>query len=72
MHAPQNGSQAIGRAADEKFSFTVAKVGEDGARSQAVNAAEYFDIEEPALEKWDFSWYEGQWYSKTHDQKTFC
>ena len=60
VHAPQNGSQAVGRRADENFKFTISKVGEDGAKSQAVDAAEYLGAEEPELEKWDFSWYEGK------------
>ncbi|KAF4543077.1 Alkaline phosphatase [Lasiodiplodia theobromae] len=58
VHAPLNGSQAIGRPADENFKFTIAKVDENGAKSEAVDAAEYFGSEEPELEKWDFSWYE--------------
>lgn len=60
VHAPQNGSQASGRSPDENFSFTIAKVGDDGVRSKAVNAAQYFESEEPELEKWSFSWYEGK------------
>ncbi|OJD35715.1 alkaline phosphatase [Diplodia corticola] len=58
VHAPLNGSQAIGRRADENFKFTIAKVDEGGALSEAVSATDYFGTEEPELEKWDFSWYE--------------
>lgn len=53
VHAPVNGSEANGGIPDEKFTFTVAKPG--GA---AIPAASFFNIEEPALERWNFSWYE--------------
>ena len=36
---------------DEDFSLTIAKRGEEG-----VLAAEFFDVEEPALESWNFTW----------------
>jgi hypothetical protein len=54
VHAPQNGSEAIGLPPDESFTFTIAKGDEEG-----VAAAEYFQIDEPKLENWTFSWYEG-------------
>ena len=53
VHAPVNGSEANGGVPDEKFTFTIAK---DGAAAQP--AASFFKIAEPAIEKWDFSWYE--------------
>jgi hypothetical protein len=37
---------------DEGFSLTIAKRGEEG-----VPAAEFFDVEEPELESWNFTWY---------------
>jgi hypothetical protein len=37
---------------DEDFSLTIAKRGEEG-----VPVAEFFDVEEPALESWNFTWY---------------
>jgi hypothetical protein len=43
--------QKIGKP-DEDFSLTIAKRGEEG-----VPAAKFFDVEEPALESWNFTWY---------------
>lgn len=56
VHQPMNGSERIGLPLDERFTFTVAK---KGAASKA--ATEYFKIEEPKLEKWNFTFYEGEW-----------
>lgn len=54
VHAPVNGSEAAhdGKP-DEKFTVTIAKEGE-----KPQNFIEAFDIKEPKLEKWTFSWYE--------------
>lgn len=54
VHAPVNGSEAAhdGKP-DEKFKVTIAK---DGKKPR--DFAEAFGVEEPELEKWDFSWYE--------------
>lgn len=52
-----NGSEA-GRtpsSPDENFTFTIAKAGGD-----PQPAAEYFDLEEPEIERWNFTWYEGK------------
>ena len=52
-----NGSEA-GKAPsspDENFTFTVAKAGES---PQPVT--EYFDLKEPEIERWNFTWYEGK------------
>lgn len=54
MHSPVNGSEARKGEPDPNFKFTVAKKGE-----KPVEVTEYFGIEEPGLERWDFSWYEG-------------
>ena len=43
--------QSIGQP-DEGFSLTIAKRGEEG-----VPVAEFFDVEEPELESWNFTWY---------------
>lgn len=51
VHAPLNGTEATDGKPDENFTFTIGKVGED-----AVAATEFFGIEEPELETWDFSW----------------
>ncbi|KAI0513242.1 alkaline phosphatase [Xylaria bambusicola] len=54
VHAPVNGSEAYNDGKpDEKFSVTITK---EGGKAQDI--AKFFDIEEPELEKWDFSWYE--------------
>jgi hypothetical protein len=55
VHQPLNGSEAIGLPLDERFTFTVAKKG--GA---AKSVTEYFKLQEPKLEKWNFTWYEGK------------
>lgn len=54
VHQPVNGSEAIGLPLDEKFTFTV---GKKGAAAKPVT--EYFKLEEPKLEKWNFTWFEG-------------
>ncbi|KAH8815988.1 putative alkaline phosphatase H [Xylogone sp. PMI_703] len=53
VHAPVNGSEANGGVPDENFSFTIARSGE-----AAVSAASFFNVQEPALERWNFTWYE--------------
>ncbi|RMZ72108.1 alkaline phosphatase [Pyrenophora seminiperda CCB06] len=53
VHQPKNGSEFIGLPLDEKFTFTVGKKGEE-----AQSVTEYFKLEEPKLEKWNFTWYE--------------
>ena len=58
-----NGSEA-GKAPsspDEDFSFTIAKAGQG---TQA--ATEYFEIEEPEIERWNFTWYEGKLAKSQH------
>ena len=50
IHAPVNGSEATNGIPDENFSFTVGKVGEVGQP-----AAQFFGVDEPALETWDFT-----------------
>ncbi|RYP77359.1 hypothetical protein DL771_001154 [Monosporascus sp. 5C6A] len=54
VHAPVNGSEAFNDGVpDEEFSVTIKKEG-----GEAKSITEFFDISEPELEKWDFSWYE--------------
>jgi hypothetical protein len=53
VHQPRNGSEFIGLPLDEQFTFTLGKKGEE---SQPVT--EFFNLEEPKLEKWNFTWYE--------------
>lgn len=54
VHAPVNGSEATGNPnPDTNFTFTISR---DGGRAQP--AASYFKLAEPALERWNFTWYE--------------
>jgi hypothetical protein len=55
VHQPKNGSEYIGLPLDERFTFTVAKKG-----AAAKSATEYFKIEEPKLEKWNFTYWQGE------------
>lgn len=43
---------------DPNFTFTITKKGKKGGKP--VPVTEYFGLEEPPLEKWDFTWYEGR------------
>lgn len=54
VHAPVNGSEAAhdGKP-DKKFTVTIAK-GDD----EPQDFAEAFELDEPKLETWQFSWYE--------------
>ncbi|POR37684.1 Alkaline phosphatase H [Tolypocladium paradoxum] len=54
VHAPVNGSEAAyGGKPDEKFKVTIAK-----GNDKPQDFAKAFDIKEPALEKWQFQWFE--------------
>ncbi|PVI06567.1 alkaline phosphatase-like protein [Periconia macrospinosa] len=53
VHAPKNGTEAIGLPPDEKFTFTLAK-GDEAPKP----VTEYFAIQDSKLENWTFSWYE--------------
>lgn len=54
VHAPKNGSEAFNDGVpDEKFTVTIAK---DNGKPQSI--ASFFELKEPSLEKWTFSWYE--------------
>ncbi|PKS06201.1 hypothetical protein jhhlp_007518 [Lomentospora prolificans] len=54
VHAPVNGSEAFNNGEpDENFSVTITK---KGGSPQKVT--DFFSLEEPKLETWDFSWYE--------------
>jgi len=53
VHQPRNGSEFIGLPLDEQFTFTLGKKGEE-----AKLVTEFFNLEEPKLEKWNFTWYE--------------
>jgi hypothetical protein len=54
VHAPVNGSEAFNNGKpDENFSVTITK---EGGRPKSL--ANFFDLKEPKLETWSFSWYE--------------
>jgi len=53
VHAPVNGSEAINKAPDEKFTLTIQK-----EKGGAVDVTKYFNINDPKLERWNFTWYE--------------
>ncbi|KAL8633387.1 hypothetical protein Q9189_000922 [Teloschistes chrysophthalmus] len=54
VHAPVNGSEATGKTTpDTNFTFSIASKGKT-----PQTAASYFKIAEPALERWNFTWYE--------------
>ncbi|KAJ5757286.1 uncharacterized protein N7511_007468 [Penicillium nucicola] len=53
VHSPINGSEKREGGPDENFTFTIAKKG-----GRPIPAAQYFNIEEPKLEGWNFTWYE--------------
>ncbi|KAF9888144.1 hypothetical protein FE257_009280 [Aspergillus nanangensis] len=53
VHSPVNGSEARVGEPDPNFKFTISKKGK-----RAVPATKFFDIKEPELERWNFSWYE--------------
>ncbi|KAF2747624.1 alkaline phosphatase-like protein [Sporormia fimetaria CBS 119925] len=53
VHAPKNGSEAIGLPPDKHFKFTIAK-----GTEEPKPVTEYFGLQEPELEAWGHSWYE--------------
>jgi hypothetical protein len=61
VHAPVNGSEANGGIPDPNFKFTVSKKG-----GSPQSASTFFKVAEPALERWNFTWYEGRYTSRCH------
>lgn len=57
-HAPQNGSEAVEgyTQPDQDFTLTIRRDGDDDASAQSVT--EFFGLEEPEIETWNFTWYE--------------
>ncbi|EAU35831.1 hypothetical protein ATEG_04029 [Aspergillus terreus NIH2624] len=53
VHSPVNGSEARQGEPDPNFQFTIAKKGK-----KPVPATKFFDVKEPELERWNFTWYE--------------
>jgi hypothetical protein len=58
VHAPLNGSEAIRgyTQPDTQFTLNVRRDGAEAAHAQS--AAAYFGVDEPELERWNFTWYE--------------
>ncbi|KAE8445569.1 hypothetical protein EG329_013333 [Mollisiaceae sp. DMI_Dod_QoI] len=61
VHAPVNGTEANGGVPDPDFTFTIAKVG-----GTSQSAATFFNVAEPALERWNFTWYEDLFAQDAH------
>jgi hypothetical protein len=55
VHAPLNGSEAVKREPDEKFTVHIQRAG-----SSSRDISRYFRTKEPVLEKWTFNWFEGK------------
>lgn len=57
IHAPQNGSEKIEgyTTPDQNFTFTIRRDGQEG---EGVPATQFFGVEEPEMESWNFTWYE--------------
>ncbi|KAJ5151091.1 uncharacterized protein N7482_010343 [Penicillium canariense] len=53
VHSPINGSEARVGEPDPNFTFTITK-----KRGKPIAATKFFKVDEPKLERWDFSWYE--------------
>ncbi|SMR47180.1 unnamed protein product [Zymoseptoria tritici ST99CH_3D1] len=53
VHAPVNGSEATNGVPDANFTFTIGKV--DG---ETKSMSEFFSIQEPVIENWNFTWFE--------------
>lgn len=54
VHAPQNGSERVPYTEpDGNFTFTIGRDGEE-----AVPVTQYFNLPDPELENWNFTWYE--------------
>ncbi|KAF8071924.1 alkaline-phosphatase-like protein [Lyophyllum atratum] len=54
VHAPVNGSEAAHNGVpDEKFTFCI-----QSGKGACKDAAQFFGVKEPALEKWTFSYFE--------------
>ncbi|KAF2226605.1 alkaline phosphatase [Elsinoe ampelina] len=59
VHAPKNGSEAISSPPDENFSFTVQKKGQERPRPAPAFFNRFgFNLTEPRLERWNFTWFE--------------
>lgn len=56
VHAPLNGSEAFNQGVpDEKFTFCIQSGNGGKGNNGCEDAARFFDVKEPALEKWTFT-----------------
>ncbi|PNS18568.1 hypothetical protein CAC42_5107 [Sphaceloma murrayae] len=59
VHAPRNGSEAISSPPDPNFRFSVQKIGQERPRPAPAFFNRFgFNLTEPPLERWNFTWYE--------------
>ncbi|KAK2746067.1 hypothetical protein FQN57_003407 [Myotisia sp. PD_48] len=55
VHAPVNGSEARKGGPDPNFTFTISRKGRGNKKESAES---FFKVEKPALERWNFTWFE--------------
>ena len=58
VHAPLNGSEAVEGYTQPDTNFMLNIRRDDGPEAQAQSATAFFQVEEPELERWNFTWYE--------------
>lgn len=64
VHAPVNGTEAFNRGVpDTSFTFTITPPG-----GSATPAAQFFNTQEPSIERWNFTWYEGELSTRAFGQ----
>jgi len=65
VHAPINGSEVVPgyTSPDTGFTLTVAK---EGSKAVPQSAASFFNVSEPKLEQWNFTWYEDLFAQAAH------
>lgn len=69
VHAPQNGSEAIEGYTEPDTDFTLNIRRDGGEDSEGQFAVDYFQIEAPELETWNFSYYEDL-FAQDNDEPT--
>jgi hypothetical protein len=63
VHAPVNGSEANGGVPDPNLHSRSAVAKVNGA---AQPASTFFEVSEPSLERWNFTWYEDLFAQDAH------
>jgi hypothetical protein len=58
VHAPVNGSEVVQGYTQPDTNFTVTVRKDDGDGIHAQSASAFFGVDEPELERWNFTWYE--------------